>query len=124
MDVCYFSLFSIGPACTLLPSARLTIGLRITSSPALMPSRNSTSVPKSRATVTLRNRAMPFSITTTCKPRLLNTSASAGTITEGDLQGICKANLQLNPWHDDASLFGPSVLLCCDRPTGDEALAQ
>jgi hypothetical protein len=50
---CYFPLFSIGAACTLLPSARLTIGLRITSSPAWMPSRSSTSVPKSRATVTL-----------------------------------------------------------------------
>lgn len=65
---CYFPLFSIGAAFTLLPSARLTIGLRITSSPGLMPSRSSTSVPKSRATVTLRNRAVPFSITTTCKP--------------------------------------------------------
>jgi hypothetical protein len=65
---CYFSLFSIGAAFTLLPSARLTIGLRITSSPGLMPSRSSTSVPKSRATVTLRNRAVPFSIATTCKP--------------------------------------------------------
>ncbi len=57
---CYFSLFSIGAACTLLPSARLTIGLRITSSPGLMPSRSSTSVPNSRATVTLRNRAVPL----------------------------------------------------------------
>ena len=68
MDVCYFSFVSIGAAFTLLPSARLTIGLRITSSPGWMPSRSSTSVPKSRATVTLRNRAVPFSITTTCKP--------------------------------------------------------
>jgi hypothetical protein len=39
--------------CTGLPSAMLTIGLRIASSPALTPSRTSISVPRSRATVTL-----------------------------------------------------------------------
>jgi hypothetical protein len=44
----------VGPAggrcgATLLPSARLTIGLRITWSPGLTPSRTSTSLPKSRA---------------------------------------------------------------------------
>jgi cytochrome c553 len=39
--------------CTGLPSAMLTIGFRMASSPALTPSRTSISVPRSRATVTL-----------------------------------------------------------------------
>src|SRR5947207_13855634 len=62
---------ALGRICTLAPSARLTEGLRITRSPALTPSRNSTCVPKSRATVTLCRRTTPLSTTATCTPPAL-----------------------------------------------------
>src|ERR1700688_2853638 len=54
--------------CTGLPSAMLTTGFRMASSPALTPSRTSISVPRSRATVTLRRRTTPLSSTATCNP--------------------------------------------------------
>ena len=62
------------------PSASSTAGLRITWSPALTPSRTSTSVPRSRATDDLAQmRATPSSTTATCTPSRLKMIAPAGT---------------------------------------------